>query len=394
MTPLTATTSLVDRELAEVAASVDALGDVTPTNAEEAWARSAAVGHREELVLRYRHPRTPVDRALGALAELPVDEVEDEWLRALFVAERDELVLQARLVDARETEEFLARSHDLYGTADDRLLALAEELLDRVPPPAEPSSLATPDEFAERARAEIDRYRSSGLAFDAEVQVRHDVPSLMVVQRDLLVGADSWLPEHRVEALLQHEVGTHLLTAENGGRQPIQLLEQGLAGHEETQEALGVLAEHLVEGIDAERVRTIAARALAARRCSDGAGFPDLFAELHERHGFPERAAYTIAMRIVRGGGFTKDVIYLRGFIDLVTHLAGGGALEPMLVGKFHLRQVAAIEALLAAGVLHPPVLLPRWLEGAGPARRLAALRETSPVEVLLAVGSHPPRCD
>jgi uncharacterized protein (TIGR02421 family) len=189
-----------------------------------------------------------------------------------------------------------------------------------------------------------------------------------------LVGETLRLAPCRLEALIHHEVGTHLLTAETGGRQPLRLLEQGLAHYEETQEALAVLSEHLVGGLDPARLRTLAARALAARRVCDGAGFGDVFAELVDL-GFAETAAWPITMRMLRGGGFTKDVIYLRGLVALVEHLQDGGALEPLLVGKLHLRQLPDVETLLARGVLEPPALHPRWLALDGAEERLNEIR-------------------
>ncbi|CAN5899932.1 hypothetical protein BH23ACT2_BH23ACT2_05980 [soil metagenome] len=371
----------IDRALAGLARRVDVLLDVTPVNTAEAWTASIATDHTAELDLRYRPARTDAADVRSALATLPIDDVEDASMRHLFADKRAELDAQARLVAARGTAGFLEISLGLYGTADDRLVALAEGLLDRLPPPDPPGGLVGAADFVRRAEVEIERYRTQRPDLRASVQVRDDVPSLMVVQRDLLVGTDSWIPEHRQEALIHHEVGVHLLTAETGGRQPLELLEQGLAGYEETQEALGVLAEYLVGGLDTERLRTLAARAVAARALSDGAGFGDLYSVLHGRHGIETRAAWTIAMRMVRGGGFTKDVIYLRGLVELVDHLATGGRLEPLLMGRAHLRDLGDLERLLAAGALEPPALRPHWLDGDGPRTRLAAIgRGDAPV--------------
>ncbi|HEX6425531.1 MAG TPA: tyrosine/phenylalanine carboxypeptidase domain-containing protein [Acidimicrobiales bacterium] len=377
----------VDRELADIAGRIDLLLDVTPVNATAAWDVSVAARHRAELDLRYRPRLTDVDAVLARLDRVPVAEVGNQSLRRLLTDTRDGLALQARLIAARGTPAFLDLSHALYGTAEPPLVALAEDLLARLPPPGAdpPGVLVSPEDFARRARDEIARYRVQDPTFQGTVTVRGDVPSLMVVQRELLVGSDSVVPAHRQEALVHHEVGTHLLTAVAGGRQPLRLLEQGLAGFEQTQEALGVLSEHLVGGLDADRLRTVAARAVAARRLSDGARFPDLFAELHGTHGFGERAAWTLAMRIVRGGGFTKDVIYLRGLVEVVEHLGHGGALEPLLVGKLDLRHLAAVEALLGEGTLVPAPVRPHWLDGDAPARRLAALRAgTAPIATWL----------
>lgn len=368
-------TAALDLALADLAGRVELLLDVSPVNTEEAWERSRAYGHRRTPELRYRPVATPVDTIRRDLAALHLDDVENPTIGALLEDKRRELDAQLDLIDDRNTPSFLERSIELYGTADDRLLAMAEGLLTRLPAPPLPDSLVGPEAYAERARAEIARYCEQDPTLRASVTVRDDVSSLMVVGRELLVGTDSWIPVHRAEPLVHHEVGVHLLTAETGGDQPLRLLEHGLARYEETQEALGVLSEYLTGGLDVERMRTLAARALGARRLSDGAGFVDLFAELHEHHDIAAHAAFKTVVRLVRGGGFTKDVIYLRGLVELVDHLAAGGDLQPLLVGKAHLSHAPAIAELLAVGMLMAPSLHPHWLEGEGPAARLAELR-------------------
>lgn len=385
---------VADRRLASLAGQVDLLLDVSPTNTDEAWERSVACAHRRPLDLRYRPIQTDVDGLREALADLDLDLVGDDDAEAalapLLEAKRRDLAQQVELIAARSTPAFLERSVAMFGPVDDDLLAVATSLLDRLDPePPGPDGLIGPQEFADRARVEVARYREQLPELRATVSVRDDVSSLMVVQRDVLVGTDSWIPAHRCEALVHHEVGTHLLTAATGGEQPLTLLEHGLADYEETQEALGVLAEHLVGGMDAERMVTLAARVLGARRVEDGADFPELFAELHEEHGLPEHRAWTIAVRLVRGGGFTKDLIYLRGLLDLVAHLEAGGDLAPLLAGKLALRDADAVEGLISTGRLHPPALRPHWLDGPGPTERLAALRRgEAPVERWPLVGA------
>jgi uncharacterized protein (TIGR02421 family) len=364
-----------DHALTAIARRFDVLLEVTPVNTDEAWeewCRRRAAGSGG-IDLRYRPPEVDPDEIRRAVDAVDV-EVEDPALRSIFAGKAEELRRYAELVLHRGTDRFLEVSHALYDTADDTLLALAHELLDRLPPSEPDVAVVDPGTFAARAEAEIAAYRAASPGFAGSVQVRDDVPSLMVVQRELFVGDDSFIPVDRVEGLLHHEVGTHLLTAETGGRQPLQLLEQGLAHYEETQEALGLLSEHLVGGLDADRMRTLCGRAVAARSLSDGADFDEIVAELEAR-GIPTRPAWTIAVRIVRGGGFTKDVVYLRGLVDLVAHLAGGGSLDTLLVGKLHLRQVPEVEALLGQGVLRPADVRPRWLDAPGADDRLDAIR-------------------
>jgi uncharacterized protein (TIGR02421 family) len=201
----------------------------------------------------------------------------------------------------------------------------------------------------------------------------------LLVPRELAVAA------HRVDAVLQHEIGTHVVTHANGRAQPLRVLAGGLAGYESLQEGLALLAEYLVGGLDANRLRLIAARAVAVRRMIDGVAFPAVVAELCDTHRIPPRTAFGVAMRVFRGGGLTKDAIYLRGLLQLLDHLAAGGTIEPLLVGKIALEHVPLVEELMRRQILRPPLLRPRWLEGAHAADRLARLRAgtTRPLDLV-----------
>ena len=60
-------------------------------------------------------------------------------------------------------------------------------------------------------------------------------------------------------------------------------------------------------------------------------------------------------MRVYRGGGLTKDAVYLRGLIQLHEYLRTGGELESLLVGKISAENIPIIQELLWREVLHAP---------------------------------------
>jgi uncharacterized protein (TIGR02421 family) len=178
-----------------------------------------------------------------------------------------------------------------------------------------------------------------------------------------------------VEALVAHEIGTHVVTYVNGKAQPFRQLYVGLPGYDELQEGMAVLSEYLVGGFSRPRLRLLAARVLAVHRMMEGADFIEVFRELDRAHDFAQRTAFTIAMRVFRGGGLTKDAVYLRGLVGFLTYLREGGALDPLLVGKLGPQHVPIIEELQWRKVLVPPPLRPRYLDDPGAARRLADLQ-------------------
>jgi uncharacterized protein (TIGR02421 family) len=198
------------------------------------------------------------------------------------------------------------------------------------------------------------------------------------------VSARSQIPASRVEALIQHEVGTHVLTYHNGRTQRLRHLYTGFAGYEALQEGLAVLAEYLVGGLSRPRLRLLAARVVAARRLIEGATFVETFRELDRAYGFDRRTAYGVTMRTYRGGGLTKDVVYLRGLRQILAYLARGGELSPLFVGKIATQHIPIIQELQWRGVLREPPLTPRYMSRADTLRRLERLAGGISVTALL----------
>ena len=97
--------------------------------------------------------------------------------------------------------------------------------------------------------------------------------------------------------------------------------------------------------------------------------------ELTREHGFQPVTAFTMCARVYRSGGFTKDVIYMRGLERLLAYFGDGGAVEPLLVGKIAFAHVPMVEELRWRAVLREPRLMPRYLLDDLSASKLARLR-------------------
>jgi len=167
-----------------------------------------------------------------------------------------------------------------------------------------------------------------------------------------------------------------VLTYANGSAQPLRQLRDGLAAYEDLQEGLAVLAEWLVGGLTPGRFRILAGRVLGAATLVEGADFVETFRVVRDEAGLSERGAFGVTLRLHRGGGLTKDMVYLRGLRDLLRHLAGGGEFWPLFVGKIGLRHLAAVEDLRQRGVLVEPPLRPRYADDAAALARLDRARE------------------
>jgi uncharacterized protein (TIGR02421 family) len=370
----------VDRGLAACARPYDFLLQVTPVNARAAWDMFRASDWERAPELLYRPLTFDPDTLRRDLFALPIDAVEDPVVAGLLREKRDEIGTEVQMLLDRGTGQFLPGSLRLFGAPDKQLVALAGAVLDRLaeaPAPTEGTAIVGATAFAAEALAELDYYRAQFDGFASSVEVRKDIPgSLMVARGQLLVGEKVSLSAERVPALLAHEIGTHVLTYYNGCAQPLRQLRHGLAGYEPLQEGLAVLAEWLVGGLTNDRMRTLAARVLAACSLVEGAEFVETFRLLRERAGMSDRGAFGVTLRIYRGGGLTKDMVYLRGLRDLLAHLGAGGAYWPLFTGKIALAHLPAVETLRGRGVLGEPPLRPRYASDPAARARLDRARE------------------
>jgi uncharacterized protein (TIGR02421 family) len=377
----------VDQKLAEVSDSFDFLLYVTPTNAESAWAEFKKKGC--EVTPKFTYRPIPIEPALlkRQLYAIPLERIEGPVIAQLFREKQEELDRKISMLNDRETPRFLWGSLQLFGGNDEVTLETATELLHHLPPRSRDDSAGgyvNAGTFAQRAADEIAYYRTIHPEISANVTVCKDISGLMVSRGKLLIGRTTRIPRSRVDALIQHEIGTHLLTYVNGRAQPFKQLYSGLAGYEELQEGLAVLAEFLTGGLSRPRLRLLAARVIAARSLIDGASFVEIFRELNRTFGFERRTAFTTTMRVYRSGGLTKDAVYLKGFLKLIEYLKNGGGLDPLFVGKISTAHIPVVEELQWRKVLHPPPLRPRYMVNPQWLERLDLLRKTSSIQGII----------
>jgi uncharacterized protein (TIGR02421 family) len=372
----------VDRDLADIAQGFRFLLDLTPIDLVDARRSFEADGQAPRL--HYRPLEDEPALAAKRLNDITVEAVADPALASLLLAKHRELRLQLEMLASRGSEEFLGLSIELYGTVSPSLLREARAILTDVAPPSpDPGPWLDAPAFARAAQAELDRYRALAPDLDSHVEVREGSTGVMVSNGDVLIAPTARFSASRVHALLQHEVGTHVVTYVNGANQPLHVLASGLAGHDETQEGLAVLAEHLVGGLTAGRLRQLAARVVAVNAMVEGGAFAEVHHELVAL-GVPDGQAFVVTVRVFRAGGLTKDAVYLRGLRDLVDHLVNGGDLTALWLGKMPLTAAPLVSDLHRRGALRDPLLLPRYLDDPHARARLARIPQVSSLTELI----------
>lgn len=381
--------SRADRAIDDIAGSFDFLLAVTPINAEAAWAEFSAAGFERAPHFLYRPLTFEVAATKKALFAIGLDHFEDPVLSRLYREKQQELDLQLSMLSLRDNRQFKELGRALYQSVEPRLMQMADDILAATARKAGRNEAENVDyRFVEkRAQAMIDRYSGKASGFAAEIDIRDDLPAgLMVSNGRLLISRNTRVARDRVEALLSHEVGVHLLTYFNGSGHGLRLFRSGLAGYEGTQEGLAVLAEFLAGGMNVARLRLLAGRVLAVAAVLDGASFVETFRLLSKEHGFSDTSAFSASLRVYRGGGLAKDAIYLRGLLEILAHLQAGGSLEPFWLGKIAADHFAVMQELSTRGLLKPARIEPQFLSIKGADARLDRLRAgLTPIDLIQA---------
>ncbi len=368
----------IDKQLANIEKSYQFLWLVSPANIHDF--KKQFFESNYEKVIDYHYRLLPVDPDVlkRKLYNLKLEDIDDPAMSYLFREKREELDMQITMLNERGTRNFMYDSIRLYKGVENNLCEEARNILENVPEESESEvdELLDAKAFSSMARKEFDYFRKQDENFKCKVHIRKDVNVMMVSHGELYIPADYKMNRVEAEALIQHEVGTHVLTYYNGSNQPLNQLSIGLADYDPLQEGLAVMSEFMVDGLTANRLRILAGRVIAGQALMDGGNFQEIFRLLKLDHGFSPERAFNITSRIMQGGGFMKDIIYLKGLVLLKEHLKNGGEYEPLLAGKYGIKHTGIIKELTDRKVLKPVQVKPSYLHSEKMYEKLELIRQ------------------
>lgn len=351
-----------DSRMAEINEKMDFILRVTPVNTNSEWENFKKNKFSKTPHFIYRLISLDPELEKRKLFNIPIEDIEHPTLAFLLRDKRMELEKQLIMLEERGTKTFLYNSQSIYGPINEETKNEALSLLeDKIPNEQLENEMINSVDFARAATVELDKFRQYFPRLDLQVKIKDNVTGLIVSGPELSIGKDLRISITRLNALIQHEVGTHILTYCNGHAQPLKLMYAGFAGYEQLQEGMAVLAEYFVNGLNLNRLKLLAARVVAVDTLINGADFIETYNLLSKKFGFSLKTAFNITMRVHRGGGLTKDAIYLQGLMQLLQFIKDGGEIALLYEGKFALPHLPLVEELLHLKILKKPYL-PYWL--------------------------------
>ena len=252
------------------------------------------------------------------------------------------------------TEDFIYNSLKYYGEPSSKDIANANFLLHA---PAIESEAEEPSIDANSAVAYF-KEKAKEWALNCKVETSNKLVAKAMVNNAkslLLVNKEALFTPTELEAFAYHELGIHMLTTLNAKKQPLKVFSLGLVGNTHTQEGLAIFAEYCSGNLTLARLKTLALRVVAVKLLLAQGDFHKTYQTLVTEYELSKQQAFTLTTRVYRGGGFTKDFLYLRGFTDILNLHKNQQKLDNLLVGKTGLLDLPTINEMVARGLIHKP---------------------------------------
>ncbi|WP_296057284.1 flavohemoglobin expression-modulating QEGLA motif protein [uncultured Amphritea sp.] len=344
----------LDNELYELVKGINILDSVSPVNYrlektaffESNFSRSPEFAYSTEKVDSFCLKRS--------LFNLPVDTLAEAELSQLYSDVIESHVDKIDQYKSIGTPDFLYESFRYYGEPSEKDIRNANFILHL--PDSEPNSdaILCADEIVARlekfARAEGYQYQ---IKLDDSM-----IANALVSGTTVKVNSTAQASETEVDALAHHELGVHLVTTLNARNQPLKILSMGCPVNTMTQEGLAILSEYLAGCMTLPRLKVLALRVLAVDSMVEENDFKKTFLFLKEQHNVADDQAFTITARVYRGGGFTKDYLYLQGLHQMLNAYENRPDFNNLLSGKVSIEHLPVITRLIDKGYLLKPELI------------------------------------
>ncbi|MEH6681154.1 MAG: flavohemoglobin expression-modulating QEGLA motif protein [Sediminicola sp.] len=347
----------LDKNLDRLVKRIELLSYVNPMNIEKEKQRFFASKYTVDPVFKYPKLKFDPYKLQRLFFAQRLERLQDTVVRKMY---QDIIYYYANMIQCIETigagKKFYYNCLRVYGTPTDKDVQNARFILHFEEDEAQGAPGAEPLYGPEEARAYFEEFVkaydfplnigfSNSLAADAMVSNSN---------RTLLIKRNAKFSKNQLLTLANHEIGVHLVTTYNGMAQPLKIFSNGFPKNVETQEGLAVFSEYMAGALTLRRLKELAYRVLASDSLIKGFSFSDTFDLIHGQYKLNRNDAYTITLRAHRGGGFTKDRLYLSGLKKIYGRYCEGKSMNTLLTGKVNMEYEHGIEHLSDLGLVLP----------------------------------------
>ena len=346
----------VDKALFGLLKGFELLAFVNPINNTQEKKRFFKNKYTEQPEFKYKPIQINPFELKQELSNLRVQDISDVSIRHLYESVINSYFDKIDLLASLDTPKFLYNSLRYFGRPSKKDIQNAHYFLHLPEVSGEPKrspSLGVEEAMVSFKKG-LERY-----GFQSKIEKSKRVISQVMVlnaKKTILFRPDAKFTRNQINALVEHEIGVHMVTTMNSNAQKLHLFNLGLPVNTMTQEGLAILAEYLSGNISMKRLKKLAYRVIVVDMMCSGADFIECFNFLVNDHGLDQDDAFSLVTRIFRGGGFTKDYLYLSGFVKILRFWQNDNDLEPLLVGKTSLDFYHTINEMIQREMVQKPI--------------------------------------
>ncbi|AXT20121.1 DUF1704 domain-containing protein [Flavobacteriaceae bacterium AU392] len=346
----------IDEVVDGLVKKIELLNYVNPINIEEEKQRFFSSKYLTDPIFKY--PVLDFDRfnLLRNLFAQPIEKIEDLQIRQLY---EDIIYSYSGLIQAigciGANKNFYYNCLRSYGTPTEKDVENARFILH-----FEEEEDSEPHFLPKYTSGEASRFfkdYSKQYDFDYAIVESDKMSAIAMVLNNiktLVLNKNYAYSDNEVKVLANHEIGVHMVTTMNGIEHPLKVFSHGFPNNEETQEGLAVFAEYMSNNLTIKRLKELAYRVIAVDSLAKGYSFSKTFRMLHNQYDLDREKAFYITVRVHRGGGFTKDYLYLTGLKKVYDYYQAGKDLSILLTGKVTIDYADDITYLINKGLAVP----------------------------------------
>ncbi len=360
-TQIPKTIRMIDKNLRDLVVKFELLSNVNPINVSSEKNKFFKSKYTQNPSFKYKDLKIHIFEMKRNLALLPAEDIEDPDIRLLYQDTIESFIEKIDMLAHLGERKFLYSSLKYFGQPTENDLKQANFLLMCPDFIEEDDALIySPEEAAEMFLAAQEK-----VGFNYKVNLKNNMIARVAVsnaRRSVSINKKVRFSKRDIEGLINHEVGIHLGTTLNARMQPLRIFSIGFPNNTQTQEGLAVATEYFSDNINLKRLRMLALRVISVNSMVRGNDFKYTFSQLIENYGYDPDDAFRMTTRVYRGGGFTKDYLYLNGLRNTIDALESGKDLRPLLCGKTSLDYLDTIEKMIDLNYTIPPKYISPYL--------------------------------
>ena len=342
----------IDNNIDELVKKIELLNYVNPINIEDE--KEKFFNSKYLTDPNFKYPKRDFDKFKlhKEFFAQAIGKIEDERLRDLY---EDIIYFYSGLIQCIETigkgKKFYYNSLHSFGTPTELDVENAKFILHFDSEDAD-LEIFKPKYTAEES-AHFFREYSKKYDFTYEIKKSPTMGAIAMVSNSikaLVLNENHIFSDNEIHVLTNHEIGVHMVTTMNGLLHPLKIFSHGFPNNEETQEGLAVFSEYMSGNLTVKRLKELAYRVLAVDSLAKGYSFSRTFRMLHNDYDLDREEAFYISIRAHRGGGFTKDYLYLTGLKKIYDYHKKNKDFDLLLTGKVSLEFIDDIQYMIANG--------------------------------------------